>query len=139
PPRLVWVRAAPTQDLRAGACARPPGRCPSIAAGRAVDGASVKLPTPKGFAPPPAATRIGPPVDWINPPGSAPTTTGLANHEPAGAEKSYGIRVSAVDADGNEVAGLLLPDIVAPLATHTGWNVYDSARGELCDRPRSYS
>jgi hypothetical protein len=30
--------------------------------------------------------------------------------------------VSAVDADGNERAGIRLPDIAVPLATHTGWN-----------------
>ncbi|OBK98069.1 hypothetical protein A5645_04175 [Mycobacterium asiaticum] len=30
--------------------------------------------------------------------------------------------VSAVDADGNEVAGIRLPAVAAPLATYTGWN-----------------
>jgi hypothetical protein len=93
------------------------------------------MPKLAGFALAPAANRIGPQVDWIDPPGSAAM---LAGHEPAGAEKSYGIRVSAIDADGNEVAGLRLPDIVAPLATYTGWNVYDSAKTELCDRDGSY-
>jgi hypothetical protein len=62
----------------------------------------------------------------------------LAGHGPAGAEKFYGVRVSAVDADGNEMAGLRLPDLVAPLATHTGWNVYQAVPGELCDRDGSY-
>jgi len=33
----------------------------------------------------------------------------------------YAILVSAVDEDGNEVAGVRLPDLRAPLATHTGW------------------
>jgi len=31
--------------------------------------------------------------------------------------------VSAVDADGNELGGIRLPDITVPLATHTGWNM----------------
>ena len=35
----------------------------------------------------------------------------------------YGTVVSAVDADGNEVAGVRLPDLRAPLATYTGWNL----------------
>jgi hypothetical protein len=35
----------------------------------------------------------------------------------------YGTRVSAVDADGNEVAGIVLPELNVPLATHTGWNL----------------
>ena len=34
----------------------------------------------------------------------------------------YPIYVSAADADGNEVAGLRLPDVTVPVATHTGWN-----------------
>jgi hypothetical protein len=34
----------------------------------------------------------------------------------------YPSLVSAVDADGNEVAGIRLPDVAVPLATHTGWN-----------------
>jgi hypothetical protein len=31
--------------------------------------------------------------------------------------------VSAVDSDGNEVAGIVLPELAVPLATHTGWNL----------------
>jgi hypothetical protein len=123
------------EDYLTKGIAPPPSRAPSIAAGTAVESSTVKLPALKGFALHPAANPIGPLADWIDPPGSAPTTTGLA----AGADKSYGIKVSAVDADGNEVAGLRLPDIAAPLATYTGWNVYDSARSELCDRDGSYS
>ena len=30
--------------------------------------------------------------------------------------------VSKVDADGNDVGGLRMPDVVVPLATYTGWN-----------------
>jgi Alpha/beta hydrolase domain len=37
--------------------------------------------------------------------------------------KSWGSRVSAVDADGNEIAGIVLPEIRVPLATHAGWNL----------------
>jgi hypothetical protein len=42
--------------------------------------------------------------------------------------------VSAVDADGNEIAGIRLPPIAVPLGTHTGWNVYRAQPGELADR-----
>jgi hypothetical protein len=31
--------------------------------------------------------------------------------------------VAAVDTDGNEIAGIRLPDLTVPLATHTGWNL----------------
>src|SRR3990172_9441275 len=36
---------------------------------------------------------------------------------------AYGTRVSAVDGDGNERAGIAVPELHVPLATHTGWNL----------------
>jgi Alpha/beta hydrolase domain len=36
--------------------------------------------------------------------------------------ETYVDLVSATDADGNEVAGIRLPAVAAPLATYTGWN-----------------
>jgi alpha/beta hydrolase family protein len=36
---------------------------------------------------------------------------------------AYGSRVSAVDADGNELAGIALPEVAVPVATHTGWTL----------------
>ena len=35
----------------------------------------------------------------------------------------FGSLVSAVDEDGNEVAGIALPEVRVPLATHTGWTL----------------
>lgn len=37
--------------------------------------------------------------------------------------------VSAVDADGNEVAGIRLPEVEVPLATYAGWNVRHPTAG----------
>ncbi|MBI2205147.1 MAG: hypothetical protein HYU41_14970 [Candidatus Rokubacteria bacterium] len=36
---------------------------------------------------------------------------------------AFGSLVSAVDDDGNELAGIRLPEVTLPLATHTGWNL----------------
>lgn len=36
--------------------------------------------------------------------------------------RTYPCLVAAVDADGNEVAGIRLPDVTVPLGTHTGFN-----------------
>jgi hypothetical protein len=36
---------------------------------------------------------------------------------------TYGTRVSAVDEDGNERAGIPVPEVSVPLATHTGWTL----------------
>ena len=54
--------------------------------------------------------------------------------------RQYRPLVTRVDADGNEAAGIRLPDIAVPLATYTGWNLYKSPfpEGELCDRDGSY-
>lgn len=41
--------------------------------------------------------------------------------------KSYAVLVPAVDADGNDAAGVRAPMVAAPLATYTGWNL--RARG----------
>jgi Alpha/beta hydrolase domain len=40
---------------------------------------------------------------------------------PANEGEPYPSFVSAVDADGNEVAGIRVPDIAVPVGTHTGW------------------
>jgi len=36
---------------------------------------------------------------------------------------AWGSRVSAVDADGNEVAGIRLPEVAVPVAAFTGWTL----------------
>lgn len=43
------------------------------------------------------------------------------------ASQHYAILVPAVDADGNDIAGVRAPMVAAPLATYTGWNL--RARG----------
>ncbi len=48
---------------------------------------------------------------------------------PAEIGKVYPNLVSAVDEDGNELSGIVLPFITVPLATHTGWNVRHSDIG----------
>ncbi len=48
---------------------------------------------------------------------------GVATKVPAEVGKPYPCQVPAVDPDGNEVCGIRLPFHLAPLATHTGWNV----------------
>ncbi len=53
----------------------------------------------------------------------AESDTGLMAQLPPKVGKPYTNLVSVVDADGNEVAGIRLPDISVPLATYTGWNV----------------
>jgi hypothetical protein len=48
--------------------------------------------------------------------------------------------VPQVDSDGNELAGIRLPDIAVPRGTFTGWNLYRAPmpEGELADRDGTY-
>ena len=48
---------------------------------------------------------------------------------PAEEGRTYPCYVSAVDADGNEAAGIRLPDLDAPVGTHTGWNTRAAETG----------
>ncbi len=47
---------------------------------------------------------------------------GIATIEPAKLGKPYPILVPQVNSDGNEMAGIRLPEIQVPLGTYTGWN-----------------
>ena len=42
----------------------------------------------------------------------------------------YAVLIPAVDADGNDIAGVRAPMVQAPLATYTGWNLRDRGFGE---------
>ena len=48
----------------------------------------------------------------------------------------YPVFVPTTDADGNDVAGIRLPDVAVPLATYSGWNLRAAsfAGGDLCDQ-----
>jgi hypothetical protein len=72
-------------------------------------------------------------------PGAAVVKVTNRVSPPSGAG-AYRTLVSKVDADGNEVAGIRLPDIAVPLAAYTGWNEYKPPypKGELADRDGSY-
>jgi hypothetical protein len=54
--------------------------------------------------------------------------------------RSWGARVPQVDVDGNEIAGVRLPDIAVPRGTFTGWNLYKEPMpaGELADRDGTF-
>jgi hypothetical protein len=47
----------------------------------------------------------------------------------------YPVFVPTTDADGNDLAGIRLPDLAVPLATYSGWNVRAAALAgdDLCD------
>jgi hypothetical protein len=92
----------------------PQSRWPRIAAG--------ELSPPEDLRAP-AAASLG--LEWPR----------MANRPPPprpGVE--WPVLVPVVDDDGNEAAGLRLPEIAAPLGTHLGWNLRRAgyAPGDLC-------
>ncbi len=103
----------------------PASRVPTLAAGTLVEADATGFPAIPGAAIVRRTNRVAPPGDWVDP------------VEPA---RAYRTLVSKVDADGNELAGIRLPDIAVPLATHTGWNEYRAPypTGEIADRDGSY-
>ena len=113
---LIALDAWVAQDI-----APPPSRLPRIADGTLVQAQAVVFPPMPGFSPPRAANDMTPVPDW-----TVPVRT------PAG----YAVLVPQVDADGNETAGIRLPDIAAPDGTYAGWNLYAAPMpdGELADR-----
>jgi hypothetical protein len=88
----------------------PPSRHPRLGDGTAVPpgrlaSAFARIPAARYPRHSPRPRRL----DW----STLPPTPG----------KAFGSLVAAVDGDGNEVAGIVLPELAVPLAAHTGWNL----------------
>jgi hypothetical protein len=105
--------------------APPDSRLPRISDGTLVPAEAVVLPPVPGLTPPHAANDVAPLADWAQPQPPARTWRAL---------------VPQVDADGNERAGIRLPDIAVPRGTFTGWNLYAAPypEGEIADRDGTF-
>ena len=56
-------------------------------------------------------------------------TKGIVTQEPPAIGAAFPILVPQVDADGNELAGIRMPELSVPLATYTGWNLFHERSG----------
>ena len=54
---------------------------------------------------------------------------GIVTQEPPKIGAAFPILVPAVDGDGNDRAGVALPELTAPLATYCGWNTFNERSG----------
>jgi hypothetical protein len=115
-----WVTRALLMDLDAwtrGAAEPPASRYPTIAKGELVALKDVHFPAVRSFAFAPYITPV-----WRMDFG--PTFgAGVISTEPPQLGLPYQLLVPQVNADGNDTAGIRLPEIAVPLGTHTGWNV----------------
>jgi len=120
-PALRALLVALDQWVTAG-IAPPDSRVPVLAAGTLVTPEALAFPKLPHVYPLRRTNCVAVLEDWVHPPRRP--------------DKIYTTLVPQVDADGNEVAGVRLPTIAVPLATHTGWNLYNlpGLEGELCDR-----
>src|SRR4249920_3803435 len=101
--------------VREGA-APPPSRIPHLSDGTLTKAADVAFPALPGVQSPKTLTaglRAGNPF----------VTGGAGEGTP------LPLLVPQVDADGNERAGIRLPEVAVPLATYTGWNFRSAATG----------
>jgi hypothetical protein len=101
----------------------PPSAYPRIGDGTLVPPDRTGWPAVPGYTLPQQPLRafhlnFGP--DWPK---------GIVSVEPPEIGKPFVVSVPAVDADGNVLAGIRLPDIAVPLATHAGWNYRDASIG----------
>jgi hypothetical protein len=105
--------------------APPPSRLPRIDDGTLVPAEAVAFPQAPGFVAPRAPNDVMPLPDWI---------------DPVTPMRGWRVLVPQVGPDGNELAGLKLPDIAVPRGTHTGWNLYRAPypAGELADRDGTF-
>ena len=59
---------------------------------------------------------------------------GILLVQPTQVGRPFPVLVPQVDADGNEIGGVHLPEILVPLATYTGWNLRDPSIGAPTQR-----
>jgi hypothetical protein len=61
--------------------------------------------------------------------GSKFASEGVVTIEPPRIGTAFPILVPQVDADGNGAAGVRMPELTVPLATYTGWNLFNDRSG----------
>jgi len=105
--------------------APPDSVVPRIDNGTLVPADRVTFPALPGVTWPRHANEVAPLPDWT-----------AAN----ASSQTYGALVPQVEKDGNEQAGIRLPDIAVPLGTFAGWNLYAPPypAGELADREGTF-
>ena len=55
--------------------------------------------------------------------------SGIISNEPPKVGKAFAVLVPQTDGDGNDLGGVRLPELQAPLAAYTGWNLRDPSIG----------
>jgi hypothetical protein len=96
----------------------PPSCYPHLAGGELAPLAKLKFPAIPGVAFP-SIVHMAYPSDY----GPEFRSKGIVTKEPPELGKPYPLLFPQVDKDGNDLAGLRMPEIQVPLGTYTGWNL----------------
>jgi hypothetical protein len=96
----------------------PPSRYPTIARGQLVPRDAVRFPKIPLLQFPGYMPGV-----WRMDYGPEYAARRVITREPPALGAQYAVLVPQVDADGNDVGGIALPEVAVPLGTHTGWNV----------------
>ncbi len=102
----------------------PESQIPRIGKDNLVEVSALNFPKIPGVALPKEPT----PVFRLNY-GPDFRSRGIIALEPPKVEGRFTVLIPQVDRDGNETAGVRLPDQVTPLATYAGWNLRDAKIG----------
>jgi hypothetical protein len=116
--------------------APPPSRYPTLRAGTLVARSALRFPDIPAVVVP---ERLQPVVRLDYGPRFAAKR--IIDKEPPAVGDAFPLLLPQVDADGNEIDGLRSPELAVPLATYTGWSLFDAAFGppdELVSLQGSY-
>jgi hypothetical protein len=102
----------------------PPSRYPHIADGTLVAPDKLRFPSLAGVTTTTAVHRA-----YRTDYGRGFGSEGIVTIEPPRIGAAFPILVPQVDADGNGIAGIRMPELAVPLATYTGWNLFNERSG----------
>ena len=112
----------------------PPSRYPTIVDGTLVQNTTAAMGFPNIPGTPSPEKLVHPLLDYdLGPHFNYQDGSGAWARVPM-VKQVLPLMVAKVDADGNEVAGVKSPLLMAPLGTYTGWNVISSGpfKGQMC-------
>jgi Alpha/beta hydrolase domain len=104
----------------------PPSQYPTISKGELVSLEDVRFPKVPSF---PFATYM--PRVWRMDYGPDYQTTRVIAIEPPRMGEAFRVLVPQVNADGNDVSGIRLPELAVPIGTYAGWNITVPQLNEL--------
>jgi hypothetical protein len=110
----------------ANGTAPPPSRYPRVSDGTLVAPDRLRFPSVPGVTTS-TAVHLAYRVDY----GPRFASEGIVTREPPQIGRAFPILVPQVDADGNGIAGVRMPELAVPLATYTGWNLFNARSGPV--------